>query len=70
MLYNLGASSNKKLEFQNCIIAVMADRLYKLQSKHTSNSGSTKPLSRAQAIFYSLPNNEWGTKYCGLTYSA
>ena len=30
----------------------------------------TKPLCRAQAIFYSLPNNEWGTKYCGLTYSA
>ena len=30
----------------------------------------TKPLSRAQAIFYSLPNNEWGTKYRWLTYSA
>ena len=30
----------------------------------------TKPLCRAQAIFYSLPNNEWGTKYHGLTYSA
>ena len=30
----------------------------------------TKPLCRAQAIFYSLPNNEWGTKYCGLTYGA
>ena len=30
----------------------------------------TKPLCRAQAIFYSLPNNEWGTKYRGLTYSA
>ena len=29
----------------------------------------TKPLCRAQAIFYSLPNNEWGTKYRGLTYS-
>ena len=29
----------------------------------------TKPLSRAQAIFYSLPNNEWGNKYRGLTYS-
>ena len=28
----------------------------------------TKPLCRAQAIFYSLPNNELGTKYCGLTY--
>ena len=27
----------------------------------------TKPLCRAQAIFYSLPNNEWGTKYHGLT---
>ena len=30
----------------------------------------TKPLCRAQAIFYSLPNNELGTKYHGLTYSA
>ena len=30
----------------------------------------TKPLCRAQAIFYSLPNNEWGTKYHGLIYSA
>ena len=27
----------------------------------------TTPLCRAQAIFYSLPNNEWGTKYRGLT---
>ena len=25
----------------------------------------TKPLCRAQAIFYSLPNNELGTKYRG-----
>ena len=31
---------------------------------------STKPLCRAQAIFYSLSNNEWGTKYRELTYSA
>ena len=30
----------------------------------------TEALFRAQAIFYSLPNNEWGTKYRGLTYSA
>ena len=30
----------------------------------------TKPLCRAQAIIYSLSNNEWGTKYRGLTYSA
>ena len=30
----------------------------------------TKPLCRAQAIFYSLPNNDWGTKYRGVTYSA
>ena len=30
----------------------------------------TKPLCRTQAIFYSLPNNERGTKYLGLTYSA
>ena len=31
---------------------------------------STKALCHAHAIFYSLPNNEWGTKYRGLTYSA
>ena len=30
----------------------------------------TKPLCRAQASFYALPNNERGTKYRGLTYSA
>ena len=34
------------------------------------NQVLTKPLCRAQAIVYSLPNNEWGTKYHGLTYSA
>ena len=27
----------------------------------------TKPLCRTQAIFYSLPNNEWGTKHRGFT---
>ena len=30
----------------------------------------TKPLCHAQAIFHLLPNNKWGTKYRGLTYSA
>ena len=30
----------------------------------------TEALCRAQAIFYSLPNNEWGTKYRGLTFGA
>ena len=30
----------------------------------------TKHLCRAQALLYSLPNNEWGTKYRWLTYSA
>ena len=30
----------------------------------------TEPLCRAQAIFYALPNNERGTKYRELTYSA
>ena len=29
----------------------------------------TEALCRAQAIFYSLRYNEWGTKYRGLTYS-
>ena len=30
----------------------------------------TEPLCHAQAIFYALSNNERGTKYRGLTYSA
>ena len=30
----------------------------------------TEPLCRAHASFYALPNNERGTKYRGLTYSA
>ena len=30
----------------------------------------TEPLCRAQAIYYALPNNERGTKYRGMTYSA
>ena len=30
----------------------------------------TEPLCRAQASFYALPNNERGTKYRGLIYSA
>ena len=30
----------------------------------------TEPLCRAQASFYALPNNQRGTKYLGLTYSA
>ena len=30
----------------------------------------TEPLCRAQASFYALSNNERGTKYRGLTYSA
>ena len=30
----------------------------------------TEPLCLAQASFYALPNNERGTKYRGLTYSA
>ena len=30
----------------------------------------TEPLCLAQAILYALPNNERGTKYRGLTYSA
>ena len=51
--------------------SAMAGRLYKLQSKHTSNSGFDQTLMPCSGyIFYSLPNNEWGTKYHGLTYSA
>ena len=37
---------------------------------HTHLLFLTEALCRAQAIFYSLLNNERGTKYRGLTYSA
>ena len=50
--------------------SAVAGRIYKLCAKNTSNSGLTEPLCRAQASFYALPNNERGTKYRGLTYSA
>ena len=38
--------------------------------KSPSKSISTEPLCLAQAILNALPNNERGTKYRGLTYSA
>ena len=34
----------------------MTGRLYNVYANHTSNSG----FDRTSAIFYSLPNNEWG----------
>ena len=48
----------------------MAGRIYKLCAKHTSNSGFGRTLMPFSGYFYALPNNERGTKYCGLTYSA
>ena len=30
----------------------------------------TEPLCRAQAMFYLMPNIEWGTKYRWVTHSA
>ena len=33
-------------------------RIYNLCANHTSNSGLTETLCRAQAILYALPNNE------------
>ena len=49
--------------------SAMAGRLYKLQSNTHQILVLTKPLCSTLAIFYSLPNNEGGTKYRGLTYS-
>ena len=51
------------------LLSASAGHIYKLCAKHTSNSGFDWTFS-AQAIFYALPNNEWGTKHRGLTYSA
>ena len=44
--------------------------IYTFFANHISNSGLTEPLFHAQAILYAVPNNEQGTKYRGLTYSA
>ena len=48
----------------------MAGRLYKHHAKHTSNLGFDQTFMPCSGYIYSLPNNEWGTKYRGLTYSA
>ena len=48
----------------------MAGRIYKLCAKHTSNPGFDRTFMLCSGYFYALPNNERGTKYRGLTYSA
>ena len=50
--------------------SAVAGRIYKLCAKIHQIQVLTEPLCRAQASFYALPNNERGTKYRGLTYSA
>ena len=61
---------NNCLQCIKLLRSALAGHIYKLCANHTSNSGLTEPLSRAQAIFYALPNNERGTKYRRFTYSA
>ena len=50
--------------------SAVAGRIYKLCAKHTSNSGFERTIMPCSSYFYALPNNERGTKYRGLTYSA
>ena len=50
--------------------STVAGRIYKLRAKHTSNSGFDRTFKPCSGYFYALPNNERGTKYRGLTYSA
>ena len=49
----------------------MACLIYNLCANHTSNSGFDQTFMPCSGyFFYGLPNNERGTKHCGLTYSA
>ena len=41
----------------------MAGRLYNVHENTHQIQVLTEPLCRAQAIFYTLPTNERGTKY-------
>ena len=69
----------EKINIQNCIVFLTdtdfcgrpwpAAYINIIQNTHQIRV-LTEALCRAQAVFYSLPNNEWGTKYRGLTYSA
>ena len=65
---NFQSIGNKKTELHNCGRPWPAAYINFNQNIHQIQV-LTKPLCLAQAIFYSLPNNEWGTKYRGLTYS-
>ena len=44
----------------------MAGRLYNVHVKHTAYSGFDQTFMPCSGFFYSLPNNECGTKYRGL----
>ena len=48
----------------------VAGRIYNLCAYHTSNSGFDRTFMPCSCYFYALLNNERGTKYRGLTYSA
>ena len=50
--------------------SAVAGRIYKLCANHHQIQVLTEPLCLAEAILNALPNNERGTKYRGLTYSA
>ena len=48
----------------------VAGLIYNLCANHTSNSGFDRTFMLCSGYFYALPNNQGGTKYSGLTYSA
>ena len=57
------------------LLSAMAGRLYKLQSKQTSNSGFDQTFMPCSGYILFAAEQRvgyqtWGTKYRGLTYSA
>ena len=65
-----GSSTAMLDESTTLLRSAVAGRIYKLCANHHQIQVLTEPLCLAQAILNALPNNERGTKYRGLTYSA
>ena len=63
-------SSTAMLDESTTFITVGRGRPHILCANHHQIQVLTEPLCLAQAILNALPNNERGTKYRGLTYSA
>ena len=70
IMYSTLVKSSHRPFLSISLRSAVAGRIYNHCENHTSNSVLTEPLCRAQAILYALPNNERGTKYLELTYSA